>query len=287
MQKKSSEPSGGQGAGPKLKAPAGACDCHMHVYESRFPVAPTAAATPPEAPVEAYRSVQKRLGLSRAVVVQPSAYGTDNRCTLEAAGKLGRDARCVVVVDNSVTDAELDRLTRAGARGIRFHMLPGGVLGWELLEEMAGRVHTYGWHVQLQLDGRNLPKHESVLRRLPCPLVIDHVGKFLEPVPPEHPAFLSLLRLIDTGRCWVKLSAPYEVSRSGPPQYSDVGRLAKLLVEAAPERMVWASNWPHPSVPREQMPDDGKLLDLLLDWVKEDGVRKRILVDNPAILYGF
>jgi len=117
--------------------------------------------------------------------------------------------------------------------------------------------------------------------------VIDHVGKFLEPVPPDHDAFKSLLRLVDTGRCWVKLSAAYETSKRGAPHYEDVGELAKALVKAAPERMLWASNWPHPQEPRDAMPDDADLLDILLEWAPDDAVRRKILADNPAELYGF
>ena len=273
---------------PKLQVPENACDCHMHVYENRFPLAPTAISKPPEAPVEEYKKVQRRLGLTRAVVVQPSAYGTDNRCTLEAMAQIGTGgARGVVVVDQTVSNAELRKLTDAGVRGIRFHMMRGGILGWDILEEMAARVHDFGWHVQMQLDGRTLPEYETVLKRLPGYLVIDHVGKFLEPVTTAHPGFQTLLRLIDTGRCWVKLSAPYEVSRSGPPLYEDVGRLAKALVGVAPERMVWATNWPHPSEPRAHLPNEADLLNLLLHWVEADINRSKILTDNPSELYGF
>jgi len=248
---------------------------------------PTAVSQPPEAPVEEYLKVQQRLDLKRTVVVQPSAYGTDNRCTLDAMKQLGAEARGIAVVDRTVSDQELRNLTDAGICGVRFHMLPGGVLPWEILEEMAARVHTFGWHIQLQLDGRLLPEREALLKRLPGVLVVDHVGKFLEPVSTGHPGFQTLLKLVDTGRCWVKLSAPYEVSNAGPPLYGDVGALAKALVKAAPERMVWASNWPHPSVPESEAPDDGMLLDLLLDWVDDDATRNRILVDNPAELYGY
>jgi D-galactarolactone isomerase len=163
-------------------------------------------------------------------------------------------------------------------------MLPGGALPWEQLDRVAARVQGVGWHVQLQLDGRRLPEREAQVRSWRR-IVIDHVGKFLEPVAPEHPAFRCLLRLVETGRVWVKLSAPYEVSRRGAPRYEDVGALAKALVQAAPERMLWASNWPHPSV--NEKPDDALLLDLLLDWAPDAATRRRILVDNPAELYGF
>ena len=271
---------------PKLKAPAGTCDTHMHIYDARYPTAPTATFTPPDALVADYLKVRARLGITRTVVVQPSTYGTDNRCTLAAIAALGDSARGIAVVDQSVTDAELERLTKAGIRGIRFHMLPGGALPWEILETMAARVGPFGWHVQLQLDGRLLPEREALLKRLAGTLVVDHVGKFLEPVTVDHPAFRVLLGLLDNGRTWVKLSAPYEWSRSGPPNYSDVGKLATALSRAAPDRMLWATNWPHPT-PGIKKPDDVWVLDMMQEWVPDDATRAKALVDNPARLYGF
>jgi D-galactarolactone isomerase len=271
---------------PRLKAPAGTCDTHMHFYDPRFLLAPTAAFKPPSGSVPDYLEVSRRLGIQRTVVVQPSAYGTDNRCTLEGMAALGPNARGVAVVDQSVDDRELERLTALGIRGIRFFMLPGGALGWDILETMAERVRAFGWHVQLQLDGRQLPDREAVLMRLPGTLVIDHVGKFLEPVPVDHPSFRVLVRLVEAGRTYVKLSAPYEVSKVGPPNYDDVGALAKVLVRTAPERMLWATNWPHPT-PGAPKPDDAWVLDMLLDWAPDEATRNRILVDNPAQLYGF
>lgn len=272
-------------ARPRLKAPPDTCDTHMHIYDRRYPKAPTARIDAPDAPVSAYLKVRERLGIERTVVVQPSTYGTDNRCTIEAMKTLGAGTRGVAVVDQTVTDAELDRLTGLGIRGIRFFMLPGGALPWDILETMAARVAPFGCHVQLQLDGRQLPDYETVLARLPCDLVIDHVGKFLEPVPVEHPSFRALERLVGRG-AWVKLSAPYEVSKVGAPNYNDVGALAKAPVKIAPDRMLWATNWPHPT-PGVPKPDDAWMLDMLLDWVPEEAVRGKILVDNPARLYGF
>ena len=185
---------------PRLAAPPGACDTHMHIYEDRFPLAPTALFKPPHSPVANYLAMRKRLGIERTVVVQPSAYGFDNTCTLEAMAAIGPGARGIAVVKPDVTDAELERLTKAGMRGIRYFMLPGGALPWDTLERMAARVAPFGWHVQLQLDGRNLPEREAMLKRLPGGLVIDHNGKFLEPVPTDHAAFKCLLRLLDNGR---------------------------------------------------------------------------------------
>lgn len=271
--------------GSGLAVPAGACDCHMHVYEDRFPLVAQATFKPPHAPLADYLDVQRQLGLSRAVVVQPNGYGFDNRCTLEAVALLGVAGRAVATVPADVAPAELQRLTRAGVRGARIHLLPGGMLQWDALLPIAQRIAQVGWHVQLQLDGRELPGYESALAALPVPLVIDHNGKFLEPVPVDHPAFKVLLRLLAGGNTWVKLSAPYETSRTGPPHYADVGALARALVRANPERCLWASNWPHPG--RDPRPDSALLLDLLLEWVDDAATRTRILVDNPAALYGF
>lgn len=271
---------------PRLAAPKGTCDTHMHFYDRKYPTAPTAQITPPDATVNMYRAMARTLGIERTVVVQSSTYGADNRCTIESIAKLGLDrARGVAVVDTDVSDAELEHLTAGGMRGIRFFALPGGALPWEKFDALAARVQDAGWHVQLQLDGRLLPEREAQIRRWPGRIVIDHQGKFLEPVAVDDPAMLSLLRLLETGRVWVKLSAPYETSKVGPPFYDDVGRIAKALVKAAPERMMWATNWPHPG--RNPRPDDVVLLDMLLDWAPNAAVRQRILVDNPAEVYGF
>ena len=149
------------------------------------------------------------------------------------------------------------------------------------MDELAARVHPFGWHANIQLDGRELPKYEAQIKRLPGKFVIDHTGKFLEPVSREHEAF-KFLRLVDTGRCWVKLSAPYETSKTGAPKYEDVGKLAKALVKKAPERMLWASNWPHPSV-RPKVPDDVELLELLADWAPDEATRKKSWSTTPRI----
>ncbi len=270
---------------PQLAPPPGSCDTHMHFYNDRFPSAPTALMTPPNAWVDGYRAVQKRLQLERVVVVQPTTYGTDNSCQLEAMKSFGTNARGIIVPDPALTEKELAELDRAGVRGVRFHMLPGGALDWDVLEETAAKVNNFGWHVQLQMNGREFPERQELLKRLPGDLVVDHVGRFMGPVGIDDPAFKVLLDFLDTGRCWVKLSAPYESSVSGPPDWSDVTPEARALVQAAPERMLWASNWPHPG--QKRPPDEADLLDLLLDWVDDESVRIKILRDNPAKLYRF
>jgi len=268
-----------------LKAPPGACDCHMHVYDVRYPVDPRWTVPPPVAPVAAYREVQRELGIGRAVVVQPNAYAFDNRCTVDAIRELGPLTRGVAAVAPDVTDVELARLHEAGIRGARCYMLPNAFLTWDDVRAIAARVAPFGWHVQVQLDGRELPKHAALLTALPTEVVIDHNGKYLVPVEPSDLSFATLLRLLDSGRTWVKLSAPYETSKTGEPRYEDVSVLARALVARNPERCVWASNWPHPG--QNPPPSSAAMLDLLLDWAPDAATRTRILVDNPARLYGF
>jgi len=271
---------------PKLKAPKGACDTHMHFYGKEGTQAP-GTFLPGYFPVEDYQAMQKRVGLERVIVVQPNAYADDNTVTLESIKKLGKGAKGVAVVKPGVKDAELERLTKGGMCALRIMTLHGGTLGFDVMDELMARVHQFGWHANIQLDGRELPKYEAQIKRLPGKFVIDHTGKFLEPVSPDSKEFRSLLNLLDTGRCWVKLSAPYETSKTGAPKYEDVSKLARALVKHAPQRMMWASNWPHPSARKPAPPDDADLLDLLLDWAPDHATRKRILADNPAELYGF
>jgi D-galactarolactone isomerase len=271
-------------AGPQ-SVPDGACDCHMHLFQPHF--ADSLKAGTPLASVAMYRALQARLGLQRVVVVQANAYGDDNRGALEALAAFDGSARGVVVVRPDIASAQLKAMHKLGARGVRFHLLPGGTLGWDDLDAIVERIRSLGWHVQIQLDGWQLPLHAARLHALPVPVVIDHIGKYLaRGVPqPQDAAFVALQRLLDAGHCWVKLSAPYESSHSGPPGYGDVSQLARALITSHPERCVWASNWPHPG--RDPAPDDAALLGLLQHWAPDDATRQRVLVHNPAALYGF
>jgi D-galactarolactone isomerase len=260
----------------------------MHIYDSRYPAAPSALIRPADALVADYRRFQASFGLDRVAVVQPTTYGLDNRCQLDAFAELcehGDIARAIVVVGAGTSVGELRRLDESGARGARFHMLPGGAVGWDDLPIVAARIAELGWHVQLQLDGRELPRRLDTLLALPTPLVVDHVGRFMPPVAPDHDAFGALLTLLDTGRTWVKLSAPYESTLEGAPTFPAVSTLAKALVAANPERMLWASNWPHPG--QDEPLTDRDLLALTLDWLPDPTVRHRVLVENPAELYRF
>ena len=263
----------------------GACDSHVHVYDQRYPISPSTVLTPPDASLVEYRAVQAALGLDRVVFVQPTTYGLDNRCQLEAVAELGDAARAVVVVDDTTTDDELARLTSQGGRGARFHMLPGGAVPWEIMHTVAELIAGHGWHIQLQLNGRELAERLDALLALPTPIVVDHVGRFMPPVEPEDPAFGALLTLLDTGRCWVKLSAPYESTHDGAPDYPTVATLAHRLVKHAPERMLWATNWPHPG--QVDPPTPTQLAGLRDAWLPNDALRRQVLVDNPAEVYGF
>ncbi len=263
----------------------GICDTHVHVYDQRYPTSPTAVLRPADAGIDEYAVVQAQLAVTRVVFVQPTTYGLDNRCQLSAARQIGSSARAVVVVDDMITDDELERLHNEGARGARFHLLPGGAVDGELMHAVADRVAELGWHLQLQLNGRELADRLDGLLALPTSLVIDHVGRFMPPVTADHPAFAALVGLIDMGRCWVKLSAPYESTGSGAPHYPTVSGLAHRLLAHAPERMLWATNWPHPG--QAEPPSPADLAALRDEWLPTEALRRQVLVDNPAEVYGF
>lgn len=271
---------------PKLKAPANACDCHMHFYNSRYPVAPSATLRPPDALPSDYRLLQKRIGTTRNVIVQPSTYGTDNSCTLDAMAQIGLTARAVAVVDTTVSEEELKRLDALGVRGIRFNLVQAGATSIEMVEPLSRRVNNLGWHVQIHMLASQIVQIEDLLQRLPSRIVFDHLGRIPQPAGAVHPAFRVIRKLLDKGNTWVKLSGAYQDSKVGPPTYSDVSELAQAYVQAAPERMLWATDWPHPTQ-KTVKPDDAALLDLLLDWAPDESTRHQILVENPEVLYGF
>lgn len=273
---------------PKVKAPLNSCDCHMHIYDTRFAPSPHWKHTPPIAPVDTYRRLQERIGTSRTVVVQPSTYGIDNRCTVDALGQLGARARGVAVIDTDVTDAELEHLHAAGVRGVRVNFVTPqswGVTTAARLRTTANRVEPLGWHVQVFMTADQIVQMKDVLESLPTVVVIDHLGRIPQPGGTAHAAFGAVCRLLERGRTLVKLSGAYMGSPIGPPTYSDNSKVARGYAQAAPERVIWGSDWPHPT--ETEKPDDADLLDLLLDWAPDDATRRLILVDNPEHLYGF
>jgi D-galactarolactone isomerase len=261
----------------------------MHFYDPGVPSAPGGPPLPGRYMVADYRALQNRLGLQRVVVVQANAYRFDNSVMLAALAELGTDARGVAVTSADTSDTQIEAMTHAGVRGQRFYALRWGALGLDAMASSMPRLHAHGWHANIQLDGNTLLANEALLLALPGDGAIDHVGKFMPPPAPNDPAFMTLLRLLDTGRFWVKLSAPYESSccLSGPRAFDDVAALIAALVAHAPQRLLWASNWPHPFPPAGFSPDDGALWRFFLACVLREEDRRRILVDNPERLYGF
>jgi predicted TIM-barrel fold metal-dependent hydrolase len=276
-----SNPSSSDGR-PQLAAPGDATDCHIHIYDERFP---PPLAKPMHGTVADYRRMQSRLGLARVVIVQPRNYATDNAVTLDAIAQLGIDkARGIAVLRPNVSDAELKRLNDGGIRGIRFTTgdPKTAVVTPDMIEPLAARIAAYGWHVQLNMPIEHIVGYAGVLDRIPTQIVFDHMGK----VPSlAHPAYRTIRSLIDKRKAWVKISGAYINSEAGPPDYPESVPLARAYVAAAPERCVWGSDWPHPG-PKVK-PDDAALFDLFGVWVPDAATRKRMLVDNPEGLYGF
>jgi len=273
---------------PKLKAPPLACDCHHHIYDT--PRFPAVQRPEPNASLREYRLLQRRLGTTRDIVVTPSAYGTDNRVTLDALSQLGAGVNAigVGVIHPTITDAELGTLARGGIRGVRFSLngSPNGnkpVTTLDMIEPLSKRINELGWHVQINAGGEQILAAADLWNRIPTPIVFDHMGHIPQPMGTKHPAFALIRRLIDKGRTWVKLSVTYDNTKDGPPTYADVTKVAQAYVQAAPERMVWGSNWPHPN--ETNKPDDAVLFDLLAQWAPNEATRHRILVENPRELY--
>ncbi len=275
---------------PHWQPPAGATDCHMHIFGpyERYPLSPGRSYTPPEASLAAYRAMCDTIGIERTVIVQPSIYGTDNAVTLDAVDAIGRDrTRAVVVVDESFDLPALRAIAARGACGVRINAVSGNGTPLAQLEALGARLAELGWHLQLYARPAEMLALEPALARLPCPLVLDHMGgvKSDQQGGVGHPAFQALLRLLRSG-AWAKLCG-YRSATAGAP-YADVAAMARAMIEAAPDRCVWGTDWPHPSLASpEEVPDDGVLMDALGDWAPEPAQRQAILVDNPARLYGF
>ncbi|MDA8050045.1 MAG: amidohydrolase family protein [Rhodospirillales bacterium] len=272
---------------PRLKAPAGSTDCHFHIFgpHARYPLSPGRRYTPPEATVGQYRALAATLGIERMVVVQPSIYGTDNACTLDAVAAFGQErARAVAVLDESANAPQLRRLHEAGVRGVRFNAVSGNGTPLEQLQTLARRIAPLGWHLQLYVHGEQLLELAPRLPGLGLPVVVDHMGGISSEKGVGNPEFRALLGLMEGGRMWVKLCG-YRSSAAGYP-FRDVAPMAEALITAAPERCLWGTDWPHPSY-MKTMPDDAELLDLFGEWAPSTGLRRRILAENPVVLYGF
>ncbi len=273
---------------PRTRFPAGATDCHAHVFgpQERFPYAVDAAYIPPDAITTDYVGMLNNNGCDRGVLVQPSVYGTDNRCMVDALRSGLHTLRGIAVVEAGIPDRELADLHAAGVRGVRIN-LASATEGLTLAdgERLAPRLQELGWHLQFYLDLPQMPEAEAKLARLPINIVIDHFARCQAADGVDSPAFQALQRLVRRENCWAKIMGPYFVSKNAP-LYPEVTPLARALVAAAPERIVWGTDWPHPGA-RALMPEDHVLADLLADWVPDEAQRRKVLVDNPARLYGF
>ena len=269
--------------------PPGATDAHCHIFgpAHRFPFASEATYTPADAGIEDFEVLQERLGLSRAVFVQASCHGTDNAAMVDALIRgQGRYAG-VAMIDESFSTADIGVLHDAGVRGTRFNFVAhlGGAPDLEVFWRLVDRVQPFGWHIVLHFDAKDLPSHAKLLDRMPCPYVIDHMARVDATAGFGQTPFEALLELMRDERAWVKVSGAERLTAEGTPPYDDVVPYAQALIAAAPERILWGTDWPHPNV--RHMPDDGDLVDMLVAFAPDESTRNRILVSNPETLYDF
>lgn len=271
---------------PLFTPPSGSCDCHAHIFgpENLYPYTMNRSYTPPDALLSSYTSLLTTLGMDRAVIVQPSVYGTNNRATLDAVQKGGNNFRGVVVIDENITSGELAQMHKIGVRGVRFNLLFKGGVPLSAVYQVAKKIKNFGWHIQFLVDVSSFSDLDA-LQKLPVDLVFDHMGHLATRKGVNDPGFITMLKLLESGEAWVKLSAPYRLSCSEYP-YQDVTPFIQAIVKTNPERAVWATDWPHPAI-RTPIPNDGYLLNLLADWVPQQEIRQAVLVNNPLKLYDF
>jgi predicted TIM-barrel fold metal-dependent hydrolase len=279
---------------PAVPTPSGACDCHSHVFgpAHRFPYAEERSYTPPDAPMEMHRAMLQTLGFDRGVLVQGNAHGTDNAAMLDALERDPARYRGVAVVDAAVSDAELRRMADLGVKGARFdHLLRDGrlwvkgAIGIEHFEALHDRIADLGWHMQLWMDCRDLPDLWPRIEHAAMPIVVDHMGRVDARQGPGYPGFGFMTKLLGEGKLWVKLSGTYRITENWP-DYPEARPFHEALLSANPEHCVWGTDWPHPWL-EARMPNDGALLDLFNAWTPDEATRQRVLVENPARLYGF
>lgn len=269
--------------------PPGACDAHCHVFgpASRFPFASDRAYTPPDAGIDDFERLQHRLGLSRAVFVQASCHGTDNSAMVDALRRGNGRYAGVAMIDESFSTHDIAGLHDVGVRGTRFNFVAhlGGAPELDEFWRLVDRVQPFGWHIVLHFDAADLPRYADLLDRMPCPYVIDHMARVPVSDGVEQEPFQQLLELMRDERCWVKVSGAERLTSDGRPPYDDVVPFARALIAAAPERVLWGTDWPHPNV--RYMPDDGDLIDLVTAFAPDAALRHQLLVRNPETLYTF
>jgi len=282
---------------PSFILPSNSCDTHFHIFgpPEEFPFAPSRQYTPPAAPLEHYLNMAAVIGIERGIVVQPSVHGLDNAVTLDAIKKAAGRFLGVARIDDKTTRSEMRRLHEAGIRGVRFNLLdrPRGNVALDVLDRTVERIVELGWSVDLHIDPKNLLEHEKRIRVLPTPVVFDHIARINPAEGLNQPAFELLLELLKDRRYWVKVSGADKICKHGVRfypglPYVDAIPFARAVIEAAPDRIIWGTDWPHSNnFAPGKTPNDGDLLDLLAEFAPDEGIRHKILVDNPAALYGF
>lgn len=275
---------------PKLALPAGACDAHCHVFgpAAKFPYAADRSYTPPDAPVEKLRALHAHLGISRAVIVHASCHGSEMDVTLDAIASSHDSYRGVAVVEEGVSDRELERLHAGGIRGIRFNFVKhlGGVPDVAVFYKLLARIKPLGWHIVLHFDAGDLLEQQALLARIDVPFIIDHMGRVKAAEGLEQKPFQSLLALYrHNPLAWIKICGAERVSVGKRP-FRDAVSFARALIDIDASRLLWGTDWPHPNISKD-MPNDGELVDLFGEMCPDESVRKRILVDNPTRMYWF
>ncbi|HEX6840372.1 MAG TPA: amidohydrolase family protein [Stellaceae bacterium] len=274
---------------PRFLLPARACDVHCHVFGPalRFPYARDRSYTPPDAPKENLAALHRLLGIERAVIVQASCHGSDNRATLDAIAASHGRYRGIAIIDDTVTDKDYAALHAGGMRGVRFNFVQhlGGRPDMRLFQHALERIRPMGWHLVLHLDAADIVELAPLLRGLTLPFIIDHMGRVKADAGLDQPPFRALIELTKLDTCWVKVCGAERVSSKGPP-FADAVPFARALVEAAPDRVLWGTDWPHPNI-AGHMPNDGDLVDLVPLIAPDIAAQHKLLVANPARLYDF
>lgn len=282
---------------PSFALPPNSCDTHFHIFgpPEEFPFAPTRQYTPPAAPLEHYLNMAAVVGIERGIVVQPSVHGLDNSVTLDAIKQAGGRFRGVARIDDKTPTSEIKKLHEGGIRGIRFNLLdrPRGNVALDVFDRAVERIAEFGWSVDLHIDPKNLLEQEKRIRALPAPVVVDHLARVDPADGLAQPAFQLLLDLLKNDRFCVKVSGADKLCKNGVGfylglPYIDVVPFARAAIATAPDRVIWGTDWPHSNnFTPGKTPNDGDLADLLLQFAPDEKIRKKILVDNPARLYGF
>ncbi len=275
---------------PKYRPPPGACDAHCHIFGPGdiYPYAPDRSYTPPDAPLSRFKALQETLGLSRAVLVNASCHGSDNTVIVDAIAQSGGSYRGVANSDDSFSEKDFEKLHLAGFRGVRFNFVKhlGGMPDMGEFHRTLARIRPFGWHIDLHFDAGDLIEHDALLKSLPVPFIIDHMGR----VPTKNGLGQEPFKLLvdlarNNEKCWIKISGAERISSGGPP-FTDAVPFAQALIEAAPDRILWGTDWPHPNIAKH-MPNDGDLVDLIPLMMPDAALQRRILVDNPHRLYEF